>query len=114
MLELPPSAPMEDPAVARRKVLVVDDNLDMREYLTRLLDSFWTVETATDGEDALARVKVSPPDLILSDMMSTGEDALGTLRGRGPGALRRRAGRDAPPCRLRLRARGTPEWSACG
>ncbi len=51
-------------------ILVVDDNQDNVEVLRVRLDS-WGYETqsATNGEEALAYVAKSPPDLILLDVM---------------------------------------------
>src|SRR5690242_17666774 len=51
-------------------ILVVDDNQDNVEVLRVRLDS-WGYEThaATNGEEALAYVAESPPDLILLDVM---------------------------------------------
>ncbi|MFP5371053.1 MAG: ATP-binding protein, partial [Actinomycetes bacterium] len=37
-------------------ILVVDDNADMRAYLTHLLSPLWTVRTTADGEEALAAI----------------------------------------------------------
>ncbi|WCT14844.1 ATP-binding protein [Mucilaginibacter jinjuensis] len=50
-------------------ILVVDDNADMRAYLKRLLEPFFTIQTAINGADALAQIKQETPSLILSDMM---------------------------------------------
>ena len=53
----------------RPEVLVVDDNADLRTYLTRLLESDYVVRTAVDGADALATISERPPDLVLTDVM---------------------------------------------
>ncbi|MFP5277818.1 MAG: ATP-binding protein [Acidobacteriota bacterium] len=53
----------------RHHVLVVDDNADMRHYLARLLERFFHVDTARDGEDALRRIHSARPDLVLADAM---------------------------------------------
>jgi serine phosphatase RsbU (regulator of sigma subunit)/anti-sigma regulatory factor (Ser/Thr protein kinase) len=53
----------------RAEVLVVDDNADLREYLTRLLEPEYAVRTAVDGEDALAQLGERLPDLVLTDVM---------------------------------------------
>ena len=50
-------------------VLVVDDNADMREYVTRILRPHWSVETAADGQQALAAIERRRPDLVLTDIM---------------------------------------------
>lgn len=51
------------------RILIVDDNSDMRAYLKRLLEPFFTVETAVNGKDALDRIIQQPPSMILSDIM---------------------------------------------
>jgi signal transduction histidine kinase len=50
-------------------VLVVDDNADMREYLTHVLGKDYNVLAASNGREALHIVKASQPDLIISDIM---------------------------------------------
>ena len=51
-----------DRAPAQR-ILVADDNADMRDYLRQLLRG-WDVETAANGAAALERCAASPPDLV--------------------------------------------------
>ncbi|CAM4052584.1 PAS domain S-box-containing protein [Pedobacter westerhofensis] len=51
------------------RILIVDDNADMRDYLQRLLDPYFTVVLAINGEDALAKIENINPDLVLSDIM---------------------------------------------
>ena len=62
------------------RILVVDDNADMRAYITGLLSRYWQVETATDGEAALALIKQRVPSLILSDVMMPGMDGFTFVR----------------------------------
>jgi signal transduction histidine kinase len=62
------------------RILIADDNADMRQYLTRLLSSSWTVEAVADGEAALAAVRRAPPDLLLSDVMMPRMDGIALLR----------------------------------
>ncbi len=62
----------------RERILVVDDNADMRDYVSRLL-SDWQVETAANGAVALEQVRLSPPDLIVSDVMMPELDGFGLL-----------------------------------
>ena len=74
------SGPEEGSGVERPRVLVVDDNADMREYLARLLGRRWRVEMAGDGHAALASARARPPDLVLSDVMMPGLDGFALLR----------------------------------
>jgi signal transduction histidine kinase/DNA-binding response OmpR family regulator/serine phosphatase RsbU (regulator of sigma subunit) len=62
------------------RVLVVDDNADMREYLSRLLRPHFAVSTAADGEQALAAIERTPPDLVVTDVMMPRLDGVGLLQ----------------------------------
>jgi signal transduction histidine kinase/DNA-binding response OmpR family regulator len=82
------------------RVLVADDNADMRAYLGNLLRSSYAVETVADGRQALAAARRERPDLVLSDAMMPGLDGLGLLH-----ALREDASlRDVPLILLSARA----------
>ncbi len=55
---------------ATKRVLVVDDEADVREYLkTALEDAGFVVKTACDGLEALEKIKADPPDLISLDLV---------------------------------------------
>jgi signal transduction histidine kinase len=58
-----------DDDLAAARILVADDNSDMREYLTRLLARRWSVEAVPDGEAALAALRRDRFDLLLTDVM---------------------------------------------
>ena len=59
------------------RVLIADDNTDMREYLARLLGSAgYHVEAVTDGQHALDAVRADVPDLVVSDVMMPRLDGL--------------------------------------
>ena len=64
----------------RPVVLVADDNADMRDYLKTLLSDRYTVETVTDGEQALAAIERRKPALVLADVMMPRLDGIGLLR----------------------------------
>ena len=74
-----PVAPGAAPAGRRDRVLVADDNRDMREYLCRLLAPYVDVTPAADGAQALALVRAELPDLVLSDVMMPQVDGLELL-----------------------------------
>jgi signal transduction histidine kinase/CheY-like chemotaxis protein len=61
-------------------VLVVDDNADMRAYLTRLLAPHWAVRTARDGREALASVAERVPDAVVTDVMMPRLDGFELVR----------------------------------
>lgn len=64
---------------AKDTVLVVDDNSDMRQYLTRLLEDNYIVRTAVNGQDALQKIAEQKSDLVLSDIMMPVMDGKGLL-----------------------------------
>jgi len=64
----------------RPRVLVADDNADMRQYVARLLSGKYAVETVPDGAVALEAARRHKPDLILSDIMMPRLDGFGLLR----------------------------------
>ncbi|MGE0444489.1 MAG: ATP-binding protein [Vicinamibacterales bacterium] len=71
------------------RVLVADDNADMRDYVERLLADRWTVEAVADGAQALEAVRRAPPDAIVADVMMPGMDGFELLRAlRGDPQLR--------------------------
>jgi PAS domain S-box-containing protein len=72
--------PAETPGATSGRVLVVDDNADMRDYVARILSPLWTVESAADGRDALDQIRKNPPDLVISDIMMPVMDGLELLR----------------------------------
>lgn len=51
------------------KILIVDDNADMRAYLYRILSPYFDVFVAVNGKDALKKIHYIMPDLVLSDIM---------------------------------------------
>ena len=62
------------------RILVVDDNTDMRTYIVKLLKNSYVVDEAVDGLDALDKISKFPPDLVLTDMMMPRMDGLGLLQ----------------------------------
>ena len=63
-----------------RRIVVADDNSDMRDYIFRLLGKRWDVEAVADGAAALDVIKRQKPDLVLSDVMMPIMDGFGLLR----------------------------------
>ncbi|NPV13788.1 response regulator [candidate division WOR-3 bacterium] len=64
------------PTIERNKtVLVVDDEPDIRLILqARLEAAGYRVETASNGLEALNRIRTQPPDLVILDLMLPGMD----------------------------------------
>ncbi|MBF4479820.1 response regulator transcription factor [Rhodococcus rhodochrous] len=63
------------------RILVVDDDRAVRESLRRSLSfNGYTVDLATDGQDALEQVAVSRPDAMVLDVMMPRVDGLEVCR----------------------------------
>jgi two-component system phosphate regulon response regulator PhoB len=73
---------MSESAVAtKRKVLVVDDDPQIRKILERMLvGTTYEVRTAGDGYSALNQVQEDPPDLIILDIMMPGMSGIEVCR----------------------------------
>jgi anti-anti-sigma factor len=67
------------PGPAGGRILVADDNADMRAYLQRLLRPRHHVRLVADGEDALQAALADPPELVVSDVMMPRRDGLSLL-----------------------------------
>ena len=89
-------------------MLLVDDNADMRAYLTRLLADHVAVRTAANGVEALAAVRERAPDLVLSDVMMPEIDGIELVR-----RLRGEPGLEALPI-VMLTAAGGSEATSQG
>lgn len=62
------------------RILIADDNADMRGYLVRLLGPAYQVKAVPDGAAALASIRAAPPELVLADVMMPGLDGFELLR----------------------------------
>jgi len=62
------------------RILLADDNADMREYVGRLLSRRYEVEAVSDGLEALNAARERTPDLVLTDVMMPRLDGFGLLK----------------------------------
>jgi two-component system, chemotaxis family, protein-glutamate methylesterase/glutaminase len=65
-----------------KRVLVVDDSAFMRRLITEIVESrqdFLVVGTASDGDDALRKVRLLRPDIVTLDIVMPGVDGLTAL-----------------------------------
>jgi len=62
------------------RILLADDNADMRGYFTSLLTPDYRLEAVTDGEAALAAARRERPELIVSDVMMPRLDGFGLIK----------------------------------
>ncbi len=65
---------------AGARIVLADDNADLRAYVSGLLAGSYRVEAVADGQQALEAVRREPPDLILSDIMMPRLDGFGLIR----------------------------------
>jgi CheY-like chemotaxis protein len=71
----------------RKKVAIVEDSPEVRMLVTVLLSRAWEVDEYKDGEEALAGLAESPPDLVLLDISLPGIDGtevLARMRAKDP------------------------------
>jgi signal transduction histidine kinase/DNA-binding response OmpR family regulator len=61
------------------RIILADDNADMRAYLRELLAPIYAIEAVANGEQAFDAARRQRPDLILSDIMMPVLDGLGLL-----------------------------------
>ncbi len=62
--------------INRKTILVIDDNADIRQYLSLLLGSRYIVLTASNGEEGLLEARQNIPDLIICDVLMPVMDGL--------------------------------------
>jgi two-component system cell cycle response regulator len=63
------------------KILVVDDSRTQLEWLVQVLErEGYAVSAASDGKEAIRKVRTDPPDLVLLDMILPDMDGLEVLR----------------------------------
>jgi signal transduction histidine kinase len=75
------SAPNASPAApVGQRILLADDNADLRDYVRRLLEVNYEVEVVGDGLAALEAARARRPDLIISDVMMPTLDGFGLIR----------------------------------
>ncbi|WP_017658614.1 response regulator [Baaleninema simplex] len=97
-----------------RRILIVDDERDIREVtqIVLELEGGWEVVTASSGAEGIAVAVRDRPDAILLDVMMPGMDGLETLK-----QLRKRPETQSIPV-LFLTAKGQgktpPEWGELG
>ncbi|KAJ3054919.1 hypothetical protein HK097_000335 [Rhizophlyctis rosea] len=62
------------------KILLADDNSDIRRYLKNLLSKWWDVTDVSDGQQALDAITKDRPDIVVSDVMMPILDGFGLLK----------------------------------
>lgn len=52
----------------RKTILIVDDEEVIREFLSEVLADDFDISTATDGDEAIAQLRATRYDLVITDM----------------------------------------------
>ncbi|WP_045741550.1 SpoIIE family protein phosphatase [Actinoplanes rectilineatus] len=74
-----PATPVPVDERSGGRILLADDNADLREHVSRLLAPYWDVDTVVDGVQALAAARERPFDLVLTDVMMPRLDGFGLI-----------------------------------
>lgn len=64
----------------KKRILIVEDNFEIRSFLNEHLKEMFNVLQANDGKAGLAKAKKYIPDIIVSDVMMPGMDGLEMLK----------------------------------
>jgi DNA-binding response OmpR family regulator len=73
----------------RRRILVADDNAEMRTFIRRLLSDRYDVEVVANGREALDAARRTRPDLLITDVVMPHVDGFALLKAiRADSALR--------------------------
>jgi CheY-like chemotaxis protein len=72
---------LDEPDLGGLRILVVDDDLDLRESLTMLLEIYGASVTAVaSAGEALEALSHEVPDVLLSDLAMPGQDGYDLIR----------------------------------
>lgn len=82
-LELPQPVPFNETMIdlkegmpKKRRVVLVEDNEDMRAYIAQVISSEYEVRVASNGKEGLKIIKEFSPELIVSDIMMPEMDGI--------------------------------------
>jgi len=66
----------------QKRVLVVDDHRDIRDFMQIALEAAgYSVQTATEGEQALVMQREFPADVLVTDIFMPGREGMSTIAG---------------------------------
>jgi signal transduction histidine kinase/CheY-like chemotaxis protein len=65
---------------SKSRILLAEDNADMRNYINRLLSKYYEVNAVSNGSEALNVALQNPPDLVLTDIMMPELDGFELLK----------------------------------
>ena len=67
-------------AKTKYRILIVDDELEINNYVKSELESFYTISQASNGKEALEHILIKKPDLVISDIMMPEMDGISLCR----------------------------------
>ena len=70
----------EDTREDKPSLLIVDDNADIRTYVSSAFEDVYLIRQAISGNDAMNSIKDKLPDLVISDVMMPDGDGLELLK----------------------------------
>lgn len=74
--EKPEEIPVQDNKNGKPKVLIVEDNADILEYVKMALTEKYSVLTASDGEAGIIAAIEQTPEIVVSDIMMPVKDGI--------------------------------------
>lgn len=63
-----------------KRLLIVEDNVELRSLMVRIFARYHQVDSAEDGAEALKKIQANEPDIIISDVMMPVMDGLELCR----------------------------------
>jgi ligand-binding sensor domain-containing protein/signal transduction histidine kinase/DNA-binding response OmpR family regulator len=70
------STPLSEIVKEAPKILVVEDNYEVREYVKNIFIPHYEVITAKNGREGLEKIRAKLPDLVISDIMMPEKDGI--------------------------------------
>lgn len=82
---LPPTShgkaiPIAEQIGEKPEILIIEDNADVRKYLTICLGDLYAITSCTDGISGVEKAIELVPDIIVSDVLMPGKDGLAVCR----------------------------------
>ncbi|HSH09564.1 MAG TPA: hybrid sensor histidine kinase/response regulator, partial [Oceanipulchritudo sp.] len=67
------AAPADAPETAQSIILLIEDNHDLREFISGELSGHFQIETAENADEGIAKARELIPDIVISDVVMPGK-----------------------------------------